>query len=1309
MSINYLDTQNQDNLLFKKFQGVAQANINTDTALVQYSSEQRKALVNVFNTSIFSNDVPVDLSENYWVSNLDASSNVDESSWNGSGSINQTVGQMQTISKTPIPGTDLVFYKQVYLEPLAATNQAWFCRDPSGSDPQSYSIENNLLKDSIPFLYNDKEPTTYTPIVYYNDNDTQDSSQNWVPQQQNVPNSLNWVFDSASGILQFYQNDTILNDLNISKIGLDASGNPKQGFRPRISFIKYEGPKGASGSGGGGGGISDASYNQLVQDICANTVLIEDISGQLNRYLFEIPEAPTAVGDGFIVSTSSAQVTLNWTNPTQKRAALDFYQNINNPNMYPLPQSLNTDEFAALQERMNRLTFHNTLNLQFRSRNISGNLSAWQPIEAPNIYNSTYPGPIGPIFKDISSAIITANAVGSQEAWQDTTANKYYNQNYLNTSDVYQFRIALTNLVYEDTASNEEKWNYLYIPDASGEFIQLGSFGPPEAPNALSFNTFTFDSGTVSGSTLNFADASLNTPFPITFPKTTLAVNYKFDLTGNVLPSSKQYSANKNTDAFDVSFVSESLSVDNFSTAIIYSSTTGSWTGTNPGSLDVFPEHQYILDGSFCMFNIINNGVGTQFDPACILVPSELAPPPSQLTDVSQNTPKPTRLQANNNVNDNKIKFFNGQPSSDIGFSTTDISAYPAYGSTSSTPYPTVYFINSVTNAIFTADSAPIFAKDNSDSLVGIDTFGASLSKLILDCSNSSPASLTAVICETEGFDVFNSSLNDPSLGKDYIDTTSDFKLTVFNNDLSPGKKKGGYYSFLEVKTGSSDTTFTIRQSTYDDSATTTTPYSPYTIRITQESNANTSLPPTPPTWNPVGQKLFNFLLAHEPTPINFNATSTSISPVTTSQDFFGLKRPSLDTSNNVCTIRINYELTDRNIHWRGTGDYEKMTVANLAWNKTSNGTYPEFDSKTQPWASSTGWGAIRSDSTSLIITRDDLGFTSVNNNSYSRKGKTSSTAPINQFEVALTYANNVPLTPTQIAKFSYGGTQPLDISFNNLLLFWDYTWRGNTSWISGAILNGPGLTSTLGYNPTDLAGGLGPFGSPYDHTQFLYTNQLMWSGSEQPGSTKGAFRNGNYGSNNENPYINYTSYYENTLALYSSLDTLGDSVSITYSKNGLPGDYYDDFGVTSSTVISGIFKWIVLEIPKTITDPNKIKITVNDIGGTELILGEQYMLFICEEGSQFTNSNSQFLGRTGWKDASRKFDTQLGNVTQNTDGAGIYVANGNGKLQLFSTNTQSATLYLKIGLANKNSTTNTNVSDVTTQISLASVTYEFS
>ena len=315
----------------------------------------------------------------------------------------------------------------------------------------------------------------------------------------------------------------------------------------------------------------------------------------------------------FIVSTSSAQVTLNWTNPTQKRAALDFYQNINNTNMYPLPQSLTTDEFAALQERMNRLTFHNTLKLQYRYRDICGNLyppgGQWQPMEAPNITKSPgQKGPIGPIFKDISSAIITANvAAVPNEAWQDTTANKYYNQNYLNTSDVYQFRIALTNLVYEDTPSNEEKWNYLYIPDASGgatgisgEFIQLGSFGPPEAPNSINFFNTTYQSADISGSTINNADASLNTPFPITFPPSTLAVKYQFDLSGSPAVGALQQPANQNGTVFDVSFVSDPTQQNSFSTPLKYSS---NWNGTtNPVNklteLDVYPEHTYELDGS---------------------------------------------------------------------------------------------------------------------------------------------------------------------------------------------------------------------------------------------------------------------------------------------------------------------------------------------------------------------------------------------------------------------------------------------------------------------------------------------------------------------------------------------------------------------------------------------------------------------------------------------------------------------------------------------------------------------------------------
>ena len=1277
MSINYLDTQNQDNLLFKKFQGVAQANINTGTALVQYSSEQRKALVNVFNSSIFSNEVPVDLSENYWVSNLDAALDVSASLWIGSGSTNQTVGQMQNISKTPIPGTDLVFYKQVYLEPLAATNQAWFCRDPSSADPQSYSIENNLLKDSIPFLYNDKEPTTYTPIVYYND-PTSSSPLNWVPQQQNVPNSLNWVFDSASGILQFYQNDTTLNGLNINKTGVDASGNPIEGKRPRISFIKYEGLKGAKGSGGGGGGISDASYNQLVQDICANTVLIEDISGQLNRYLFEIPEAPT---DGsFNVADGVTSVTLGWTNPPQKRAALDFYQNINL--LYPSPGSY--PDLTTLQDMMNYLPFHNTLKIQYRSRNnaIPPEISSWVDA-SPCTINNSNKGPTGPIFKDISNAQFDVNA-GGLVTYQNIIENKYYNENYLNSSYVYQFRIALTNLAYEDISDNQDKWNYLYIPDNSGEFIQLGAFGPPYPPTSINFFNTTYQSADISGSTINNADSELNTPFPISYPISTLAVKYQFDLSGSPAIGALQQSVNQNNTVFDVSFVSALTQQNNFQCQLKYSS---NWNGTTIPSglkteLDVYPEHTYELDGSFCMYNVINNDTGTQFDPSCV-----------EIIDVSFTSLRPTRSQANETTQITSEKYFDQQASDTLSFTNSTLTKTTAIGSDGTT-YNNVYFINNTDSGTFTLDNE-YYTQDNSDNIIGIDANIIPCSKYTFDCSENN-ANVTDVSVNTLGFSSVNPGIT--PIGTTHDTSNNDFKITIFNNDIGNGQKKGGYYTFVRIE-DNSDTQFIVSQNRYPDSSNNL--YEPYNIKINQEYNTQSL---GLEAWIPSGEKTFPFRLGWEHTDTSLNLVSTNVNNPNTSQDFFGLfipiSNPSLD---------ISFDISNRNLWWRGsTSEYTTISTTKLFWNKTVNNSYVEFDEKLKPWASLSSWLPSQTVSETLIIDRvNDLGSSTPNTNSYSRKGISSITpTPLNQFKISLTYANNVPLASPQPAYNETTGTQPLDISFNNLLLFWDYTWRGNTSWISGATLNGPGSsTSTLGYNPTNLTGGSGPFGSPYDHTQFLYTNQLMWSGSEQPGSTKGAFRNGNYGSNNENPYINYTSYYENTLALYSSLDTLGDSVSITYPL----GNYYDDFGFASSSVISGTFKWIVLEIQKTITDPNKIKITAKDIGGTELILGEQYMLFICEEGVQFTNSNSQFLGRTGWKDASRKFDTQLGNITQNTDGTGIYVAGGNGKLQLFSINTQSATLYLKIGLANKNSTNNTNVLDVTTPISLASVTYEFS
>ena len=60
--MSQLDEFNQNNLLFKRFQGVTQTDIVEPNS---YSSEPFKALVNTYNESIFSSDVPTDICSNY--------------------------------------------------------------------------------------------------------------------------------------------------------------------------------------------------------------------------------------------------------------------------------------------------------------------------------------------------------------------------------------------------------------------------------------------------------------------------------------------------------------------------------------------------------------------------------------------------------------------------------------------------------------------------------------------------------------------------------------------------------------------------------------------------------------------------------------------------------------------------------------------------------------------------------------------------------------------------------------------------------------------------------------------------------------------------------------------------------------------------------------------------------------------------------------------------------------------------------------------------------------------------------------------
>ena len=250
---DYLNNSNKTTLLFKKFQNKSQAAIDVTTngsGGTSFFNEQKKSLNNIYNTDIFIENIERNLSDEYKLSSLDACGNIPGSIWNTTIS-----DQNYSNSSFLIPNTNLIFYKEIYLNPVSGTNNAWWIIPPEFSDQIT---DNNLLKDMIPFNFNSISLSAFSPIVKYW-NGTQ-----WRTQSQNNVSGLNWLIDYASGILQFYQNDSILNSLNID---CNSSDQKK---RPRISFIKYVGEKGLENLSGRGGGGSIIDGNITSLDISGN-------------------------------------------------------------------------------------------------------------------------------------------------------------------------------------------------------------------------------------------------------------------------------------------------------------------------------------------------------------------------------------------------------------------------------------------------------------------------------------------------------------------------------------------------------------------------------------------------------------------------------------------------------------------------------------------------------------------------------------------------------------------------------------------------------------------------------------------------------------------------------------------------------------------------------------------------------------------------------------------------------------------------------------------------------------------------------
>ena len=1155
---NYLDNNNQTSLLFKRFQNKVQAGINTGSGSTDYSNETTKALKNVFNSSIFAEDVPLELPNDYWINELDICGNITESVWDNS--TNQTIGSFQ------IPNTPLTFYKDIFLKPCQGTNNAWYLL--SGG----LSTDNNVIKNMIPYNYQPVNDSTYTPIVkYWN-------GSSWQSQGQNNynPTGLNWIIDYESGVLEFYQTDTILNN----SFNIDYSSPPDSSQnRPRISCICYTGQMGITGSGSGGSGLINVGdiSNGIIQnqldvsaiyfdeegfDVSLNvtdkTAIITNKGGSgsggggiadLSYNLFNIPLAPTD-GSGYLnENLGTGTIVLKWTNPVNYQAALPFGKYTTYPN--------GTSDISLVD--IDRLPFHRHLNIEYLQYSggipdNSANLnSSWVDlsINNPNPKQTVLPNTLTEAYLIGNDGSSTVDLCGNPN---DVNNAPYERVSFslLELGKGYQFRIYLDNRgttdpngypVTDPLYGQDVSWNYLYIPDSSNDYIELGSFGPAIAPDDAEITNSSYNEFDVKLSTTNNADASLNTPFPINL---NLNLEYAFGIgiSGEVDTSSQQmpkatykalYPGNY---PFNISDISSGFQRQN-SVTLEYA--------VLESDLSACPQFKYTLNNLYGVNSAFPNDLSYNYDISY----TKILPKPTRTEAIlSSNSDWQNTLTSNSEVTTIPIVI------ADLSGYLFELPAKPAVPNALIANTLSVTFLENSSNydgeVLPNSPNGELFVANNfSNNLIGIDSSGYQCSYLHAS--------------------VFNSSVQDASgnattgyLDVSYSDlSNSDFLIQskVFEAGKTPNFQNHGYYTGLNI---TNLTINNINLSKYPDISNNTPIYDPYEFRIQHYYNN----PATVGTinWDTSGNYKFKkFYIGKRPDgPIQYTLNGYNNPSPSPNNYLMGLRRPN---PSSPILIDYSYNLFDINPTWASptitsVGGLSKST---LYYEPSSLGTGQSVGSlhiSTYP-----GDG--------ITTSKDIIPGLQISSGFYTttqKYSRTYSTGP--QFAIQGEHINNVSYSPDP-------STIPQqDISFGvlNERLWWDYTWGGTgsqpTDLPSGFFSTTPSspivFIKANGYNGWDAS-------LNYNHEISITDKQLMWANSNFVGVAD-APSSANY------PYIDFSSNYYNPngeLLNYSdfSLNGLsGESFSQTYTSTPAQNNFWNQTQ-GSSSLVNRVLKYITFNI----------------------------------------------------------------------------------------------------------------------------------
>ena len=927
----------------------------------------------------------------------------------------------------------------------------------------------------------------------------------------------------------------------------------------------------------------------------------------------------------------------------------------------------------------NYLPYHETLHIDVRYLDTTTGLSNWktfQPGSSTSLNNTSLNlnlngNPQPNLFAQTQGAYFQAGSLsnvngnyGPGTYGTPTSAfvpqYVYFNQG-MNNSAIqfgtrqYQFRIYLKNKSCEILPSPDyygtlnPEWNYLYIPDTSNNYIVLGAFGPATSPQLINISPNSYNIISTSGSNNNptssnpVADQSLNIPFT-QLSIYGLHVNYGYTLSGEYNSGSKQViiPPSNYLQIQDISYVSNNLTSNNWNNSNFIVDLSVNFTNTNNNI--IFPGYNYYLSEYFMALNsdLSYNVYSTYY------VPIGGNPYPNLLVQ------HPTRNQVSLQYlyslgNGTQTTFFQDLNLVNIsGQQIHNPNGTQAYRPNSSTPITVLFFYQ---NSHYKLQNSALNYKlvnnpDNSDTNYGTDLCNNQLCKFTFT-TDSTPITSFATLDSsyTIGFLAQDSSqdLSNSYFKMSISESKDATKLpNPLSSQLIESYRLRGWYLGVDV---SNIEVLNINLNNYPDISNNN--YQDWNIALNQVFDNGTTQSLT-----------YGLTIGEVPLiDVSLNNFQTTFPLPSLTTDFFGLKRP----NSNIQNYNITGNFSDMYETWRPVAS--NYLISGDLYYANQNGALGgnSFDSYDDIWP-------ITNPSTHNLSENLAILLTKLKNSSY-YYSRDRNFNP--QFYITGNYRNNITRTPSNFDMI------PLDISFNGKHLWWDFTTL-SPSLPFTYTLHIPGT----GEYPTNYS----TYSSTYSHSTSITDSQLMWC--------KTGFTCGQYTTNNsENPYIDYTNYYDQ-IRDYSSFNTTGVSKSLSYTITN------DDYYAGGNKTISGTYKWLLLSDTRSnASDFGKVVLT----GNTSLTLGDDYLIYVQEIDTYFNSSNNTLpsgypSGRSGWKAVHGTWDQGATVNLNNAHEAGCYRRNTNTgatavyNIKFYSPNSNTQIFY-RIGVKNSS---NIKISDVT-------------